>query len=100
MSLVRFASLCDTCGRRSSEYEQWHRCRDCDDHACPYCTAPGSEREEGRSKDGVDYETTTVLCNACAEQDDAPDDRDEAYERAASRARSNDFKDTGGKDWT
>jgi hypothetical protein len=28
------------------------------------------------------------------------DDRDEAYERAASRSRSNDFERTGGKDWT
>lgn len=25
---------------------------------------------------------------------------DEAYERAAARARSNDFEETGGKDWT
>ena len=25
---------------------------------------------------------------------------DEEYERAASRARGNDFEDTGGKDWT
>jgi hypothetical protein len=28
------------------------------------------------------------------------DRRDEAYERAAARARNNDFADTGGKDWT
>jgi hypothetical protein len=28
------------------------------------------------------------------------DTRDEAYERAAHRARGNDFRDTGGKDWT
>lgn len=27
-------------------------------------------------------------------------ERDEAYERAAARARNNDFADTGGKDWT
>jgi hypothetical protein len=25
---------------------------------------------------------------------------DEAYERAAARARNNDFEDTNGKDWT
>lgn len=30
----------------------------------------------------------------------AEDARDEAYERAAARARGNDFADTGGKDWT
>lgn len=28
------------------------------------------------------------------------DDRDEAYERAAARARGDDFAATGGKDWT
>ena len=33
-------------------------------------------------------------CPACCEE------RDEAYERAAARARNNDFADTGGKDWT
>jgi hypothetical protein len=27
-------------------------------------------------------------------------DVDEAYERAAARSRSNDFAETGGKDWT
>ena len=29
-----------------------------------------------------------------------PDTRDPAYERAAARARGNDFLETGGKDWT
>ncbi len=28
------------------------------------------------------------------------DPRDDAYERAAARARGNDFRDTAGKDWT
>lgn len=36
------------------------------------------------------------ICPQCA----APDERDEAYERAAARARNNDFADTSGKDWT
>lgn len=27
-------------------------------------------------------------------------ERDEAYERAAARARGNDFEETGGRDWT
>lgn len=35
-------------------------------------------------------------CPQCCD----PDERDEAYERAAARARNNDFADTGGKDWT
>jgi hypothetical protein len=29
-----------------------------------------------------------------------PEERDEAYERAAAKARGNDFEATGGKDWT
>ena len=33
-------------------------------------------------------------CPQCCEE------RDEVYERAAARARNNDFADTGGKDWT
>lgn len=37
-----------------------------------------------------------IHCPQCCE----PDERDEAYERAAARARNNDFADTGGKDWT
>jgi hypothetical protein len=38
-----------------------------------------------------------VLCPDCL---DAEGNRDEAYERAAARARNNDFAETGGKDWT
>ena len=52
-----------------------------------------------------------VLCKSCQadgwiETEDGEiaqerqDDRDEAYERAAARARANDFEDTDGKDWT
>jgi hypothetical protein len=37
-----------------------------------------------------------IHCPQCCEEDP----RDEAYERAAARARNNDFADTGGKDWT
>jgi hypothetical protein len=37
-----------------------------------------------------------VMCPDCA----GMDERDDAYERAAARARNNDFADTGGKDWT
>lgn len=37
-----------------------------------------------------------MACPKCRGEDD----RDEDYERAASRARSNDFARTGGKDWT
>ena len=40
-----------------------------------------------------------IWCPKCA--DELADlDRDPAYERAAARARSNDFEDTDGRDWT
>ena len=46
------------------------------------------------------------LCHNCGRQTTRPKRRepdpepDDAYERAAARARSNDFEDTHGKDWT
>lgn len=41
-------------------------------------------------------------CQECGDEYLAERDAavDEAYERAAARARSNDFAETGGKDWT
>lgn len=53
-----------------------------DELACDFC-------REGGDPDGED-----MFRDRQAEQ------RDEAYERAAARARGNDFADTGGKDWT
>ena len=44
-----------------------------------------------------------ALCARCAEareREEFDGPRDDAYERAAARARSNDFEETGGKDWT
>ena len=35
----------------------------------------------------------------CERRHDEPDDRDEAYERAAARDRNDDFSRTGWKDW-
>ncbi len=46
----------------------------------------------GDLEDGI-----SDMANAVTESQEPVD---EAYERAASRARSNDFEDTGGKDWT
>ena len=41
------------------------------------------------------------ICANCGEAfRPLEDEEDEAYERAASRARLNDFEETGGKDWT
>jgi hypothetical protein len=36
----------------------------------------------------------------CHDNPPEPEDRDDDYERAAERARGNDFEDTDGKDWT
>lgn len=38
-----------------------------------------------------------IHCPQCCEEGR---ERDDAYERAAARARDNDFAETGGKDWT
>ena len=42
-------------------------------------------------------------CRACGmptRKAEPEPERDEAYERAAARARLNDFEDTDGRDWT
>lgn len=48
--LVRFAALCDQCGRRSAEWAQWPSCHDCLLDICPDCAAPGEAgyEDEGR----------------------------------------------------
>jgi DnaJ-class molecular chaperone len=63
--MVRFATLCDYCGNRSVEYEQWPTCRECHDHVCPDCTLAGSlVTGDG---DGPDL----VTCAYC--EDDRPE---------------------------
>jgi hypothetical protein len=72
MATVRYATLCEMCGRRSDEYTEWPECRDCSMHLCPTCAVPGSSQEEDRTTGGgeagpeVSYEVTTVLCADCA----------------------------------
>lgn len=61
---------------------------------------------EPRSRGGLDIaafapdwwqdENEQFICPQCA----AEDERDPAYERAAARARHNDFADTKNRDWT
>lgn len=92
MASVRFASTCDVCGARSSEYTEWQTCRDCLIDVCPTCAAPGSERDEDRTTGGgesgpvVDYEVTTVLCCDCAQNHEDPRLEVDARER---------YEDTG-----
>lgn len=45
MSIVRFATLCDHCGRRSEEYSSWPSCRECLEDVCPSCSTNPSEDE-------------------------------------------------------
>ena len=54
---------------------------------------------DGCAARDLDTFDAIVLLLAHSNSDLEPE-RDEAYERAAARARSNDFEDTNGKDWT
>lgn len=57
MVMVRFASTCDKCGRRSAEYTTWATCKECLEDVCPNCAQPNTERDnDGRQ---------TVLCKSC-----------------------------------
>lgn len=49
MSLVRFATICDKCGKRSPEFEFWYTCTDCRDDVCNGCTTTAKEDEGQRS---------------------------------------------------
>lgn len=51
------------------------------------------------SDDGLHLLSHGNVCEYC-DRSIVIDDRDEDYERAAARARSDDFADTNGKDWT
>ena len=75
-----------------------------DDDVCPeapICPGCGSTLTDRTTVDG-----RPSYCDVCdrevGEEEEAKpaDDRDPVYERAAARARGNDFKDTGGRDWT
>lgn len=56
--MVRFATTCDECQKRSKEFTAWPTCRECWRNICPTCRWPGSLEEN----EGVD----TVLCKDCA----------------------------------
>jgi len=84
------AAICDSCGKHSP------------DGLTEVCTDKG---EKGSYWSPEFPPVIEKFCPACVETGDHfgtvdDQDRDEAYERAAARARSNDFADTDGKDWT
>jgi hypothetical protein len=56
MSLVKFATLCDKCEKRSPEYSAWPSCRMCMDHICTSCASPGTASED---------EEHAVTCKDC-----------------------------------
>lgn len=56
--IVRFATRCDGCQRRSAAYTSWPSCRECGADTCQTCAQPGTLQE--------DEGTATVLCRTCA----------------------------------
>ena len=56
MTIVRFATLCDKCKKRSEEYSSWPTCLECGDDVCTTCQVPGSATEDERHQ---------ALCKAC-----------------------------------
>lgn len=55
MSIVRFATLCDRCGKRSEEYSGWPTCECCVEDVCPDCYRA----------DTLDEEHNRVTCLVC-----------------------------------
>ena len=66
---------------------------DVDPPPCQDCDKPTNNTDE-------DGQPLCLVCEEARDESLANDVRDEAYERAARRARANDFEDTDGKDWT
>jgi hypothetical protein len=60
--MVRFATTCDRCGKRSNEYTAWPSCRACMEDTCPECAKGGTLVE------GDGERADTVVCRVCAEQ--------------------------------
>lgn len=49
MSMVRFAMICDHCGKRSPEYTLWPTCRECGEDVCHECSTDFSDDETNRA---------------------------------------------------
>ena len=58
MSIVRFAMVCDHCGKRSPEYSGWPTCASCGSDICLTCAVPDSV--------DADYDHYDALCLKCA----------------------------------
>jgi hypothetical protein len=64
MTKVRFATTCDSCGKRSEEYFSWPACRECGDDICSECDVPNCRDEE----------IGKTWCKACAEEEEVGDE--------------------------
>lgn len=54
--MVKFATLCDKCARRSEEYSSWPLCIGCLEHICSDCDCPSERTEDERNE---------TLCQGC-----------------------------------
>lgn len=59
--IVRFAEVCDHCGKRSEEYSRWFDCKECGEAVCDSCAVKGS----------TDKETSSAFCKRCSALEDA-----------------------------
>lgn len=57
MSLVRFATICDKCHKRSEEYGRFPRCSSCLEDVCPDCDVPAAR---------AGNEDDRTVCRECA----------------------------------
>ena len=68
MGMVRFATKCDWCGKRSEEYTSWPHCRECGLDLCPdHRNHDFSEPERGLTLCAND-----VGCQLARDMDDQP----------------------------
>ncbi len=57
MATVRFAHICDRCGKRGEEYTAMATCSECLKDTCSDCDVPAHRTEDERNK---------TVCKACA----------------------------------
>ena len=65
--MVRFATLCDRCQRRSEEYTAWPTCKECLEHICDRCDVASARTEDEHN------ETLCRNCQPC-EHGEFPDE--------------------------
>lgn len=66
--MVRFATTCDHCAKRSEEYTAFPSCRECMDDICPECAEPGTFTDPDVDR------PSTCICHKCAVEMDLASD--------------------------